>query len=245
MTSPPPEWGPGGAPPPTQPPPPTGGSPGSDSPPRPRHRLEPDTGFRAGVTARRLVAPVVAVLAVVAVVGALLFIGRQPVSHGQTAAVSQDIRGATTTSPNSLGTPPAASSSRSRSHHRSSPAHPTPKAKHSSHRHHQGSGRHVVAAPPAAPAMVPVTVLNNSRIQGLAHHVAAELAERGWPIAQIGNYTGRLRETTLFYLAGQQGAADQLAGEFPGFAGIPRLEPRPADLPGAGLTLVVTRYWQS
>ncbi|MBV9291042.1 MAG: LytR C-terminal domain-containing protein [Frankiales bacterium] len=90
-------------------------------------------------------------------------------------------------------------------------------------------------------AKVPVTVLNNSRRSGLAHHVAGELASGGWPIARVGNFRGRLAETTLYYPAGQLDSARLLARHYPS---VQRLEPRPSWLPGHGLTLVVTRYWQ-
>jgi len=101
-----------------------------------------------------------------------------------------------------------------------------------------------VSEPPATAqpvvAKVPVTVLNNSRRDGLGHEVAAELRAKGWPIAKIGNYRGRLAMTTVFYLPGQLPQARELAREF---AQIRRIEPRPASLPGQGLTLVVTRDW--
>jgi len=101
-----------------------------------------------------------------------------------------------------------------------------------------------VSEPPATTqptvAKVPVTVLNNSRRSGLGHEVAAEVRAKGWPIEKVGNYRGRLAMTTVFYAAGQLPQARELAREFPQ---IRRIEPRPADLPGQGLTLVVTRDW--
>jgi hypothetical protein len=93
--------------------------------------------------------------------------------------------------------------------------------------------------PAPAPSHPPLTVLNNSRITGLAHRAAARFAEGGWQIALIGNFTGRLWETTVFYAAGQQAAAEQLARQFPG---LTRVQPRFVGLPGSGLTVVLTRY---
>jgi hypothetical protein len=102
-----------------------------------------------------------------------------------------------------------------------------------------------VSEPPATTqpvvAKAPVTVLNNSRRNGLGHEVAAELQAKGWPIAKIGNYRGRIAVTTVYYAAGQQAQARELAREFPQ---IQRIEPRFAGLPGSGLTLVVTRDWR-
>jgi len=83
-------------------------------------------------------------------------------------------------------------------------------------------------------------VLNNSRRQHLAKHVAAELAAKGWPIRKTGNFTGRIIATTVYYAPGQRAAAERLAHEF---GQIRRVEPRFRGLPGTGLTLVVTRDW--
>jgi hypothetical protein len=89
-------------------------------------------------------------------------------------------------------------------------------------------------------AKVPVTVLNNSRRSGLGHQVAAEVQAKGWPIARVGNYRGRIAATTVYYASGQLAQAQALARQFPQ---IRRVEPRFAGLPGHGLTLVVTRDW--
>lgn len=83
-------------------------------------------------------------------------------------------------------------------------------------------------------------MLNNSRVTGLAHQAAAEFAARGWPVAGVGNFTGRIPQTTVYYEPGQQAAAAELAREFPG---IQRVCARIPGLPGHGLTVVLTRYW--
>jgi len=95
------------------------------------------------------------------------------------------------------------------------------------------------AAPPAParPAPPALTVLNNSRLTGLAAEAAARYADGGWPIALVGNYNGRLRDSTVYYLPGQRAAALRLAREY----GVPRVLPRPERLPGQGLTVVLTR----
>jgi len=84
-------------------------------------------------------------------------------------------------------------------------------------------------------------VLNNSRRTGLASDVAAQLRAKGWPIAKVGNYRGRIAMTTVYYAPGQLPQARELAREFPQ---IERVEPRFDGLPGQGLTLVVTRDWR-
>lgn len=99
-------------------------------------------------------------------------------------------------------------------------------------------------APPAsaqpADARPPVTVLNNSRRTGLAHQVAAQLRADGWLVRQTGNFRGRVRSSTAYYPAGGYAAAAALARQLPQ---IRRILPRFAGLPGAGLTLVLTRDW--
>ena len=97
--------------------------------------------------------------------------------------------------------------------------------------------------PPAARA--PLTVLNNSTIAGLADRAAAAAERRGWRIAQVGNFAGRLPVSTAYYTPGnaaEERAARQLAAEFPQ---VGQVLPRYAGLPPtpAGVVLVVTRDW--
>jgi len=97
---------------------------------------------------------------------------------------------------------------------------------------------------PTAVVMVPLTVLNNSRIHNLASDTAKKFHAAGWPIADVGNFTGQVSETTVYFEPGnakQRAAAHHLAEEFPK---ITRVAPRFAGLPGHGLTVVLTRYWK-
>ena len=102
------------------------------------------------------------------------------------------------------------------------------------------------ATPPRIPAArAPLTVLNNSTIGGLADRAAGEAQNRGWQIAQVGNFAGRLPVTTVYYTPGDsagQAAATELAREFPQ---IDQVLPRYAGLPPtpAGIVLVVTKSW--
>jgi hypothetical protein len=101
------------------------------------------------------------------------------------------------------------------------------------------------AAPPATAARAPLTVLNNSTIDGLADRAAGEVQNRGWQVAQVGNFGGRLPTTTVYYTPGDaagQAAATELAREFPQ---IDQVLPRYAGLPPtpAGIVLVVTKDW--
>jgi hypothetical protein len=120
-----------------------------------------------------------------------------------------------------------------------------------------GSGVGSTVAPPPATvtprptptrtgaARAPLTVLNNSVIRGLADRVATATQARGWQVAQVGNFAGKLPATTVYYTAGdaaQEAAARELAREFPQIA---QVLPRYAGLPPtpAGIVLVVTRDW--
>lgn len=101
-----------------------------------------------------------------------------------------------------------------------------------------------VAEPvPVAPSVVvPVTVLNNSRITGLADRGAVQFEAAGWPVAETGNYRGRIRATTVYYPAGLEASAQEFASRFPA---VERTLPRPENLPGSGLTVVLTRDFSS
>ncbi|HZG95642.1 MAG TPA: LytR C-terminal domain-containing protein [Mycobacteriales bacterium] len=89
-------------------------------------------------------------------------------------------------------------------------------------------------------ARQPLTVLNSSRIRGLAAGAADDFTGRGWSISFVGNTTYRARVTTAYYAPGQDGAARRLMAEFPA---VQRMLPRPSGLPGRGLTVVVTREY--
>lgn len=95
-------------------------------------------------------------------------------------------------------------------------------------------------APPPAPAsvVVPVTVLNNSRRDGLADRAAARFRAAGWPVAATGNFRGRIPSTTVYYEPGQEASAREFARRFDG---VVRVRPRFATLPARGLVVVVTR----
>lgn len=92
----------------------------------------------------------------------------------------------------------------------------------------------------ALPAGPPLTVLNNSRLRGLEDRAAEEFRAGGWPVADVGGLGGRIRATTVYYDAGQRADAERLAQEY----GLPRVLPRLPNLPGTGLTVVVTRDWR-
>ncbi len=81
---------------------------------------------------------------------------------------------------------------------------------------------------PAAAKSVPVHVLNNSTVAGLAARTAGQLSADGWTIAETGNYPGGvIPKTTVYYgnSPGERAAAQEVAEELgvsaePRFAGI-------------------------
>lgn len=98
---------------------------------------------------------------------------------------------------------------------------------------------------PTGPVVLPVTVLNNSPVEGLAARVAAVLEAAGWPIADLLNYSDtQVPDTTVFFTPGnadEEAAAQALASQFPEITGgaAPRFE----GLAGAGLTLAAVGDW--
>lgn len=84
---------------------------------------------------------------------------------------------------------------------------------------------------------VPVRVLNNSTVVGLAARTAGELTANGWTVAEVGNYPGpNVTKTTVYYgnSPGEKEAALAIADELGATA-----EPR-TDSSGSGVTVVVT-----
>ncbi|MGB9376418.1 MAG: LytR C-terminal domain-containing protein, partial [Mycobacteriales bacterium] len=80
-------------------------------------------------------------------------------------------------------------------------------------------------------------------VQGLGARSAAKFRAAGWPVAEIGGIKGRYRVSTVYYDTGQYDAARELMRQFPAIGDI---EPRSRypELPGDGLTVVVTRDFQ-
>jgi LytR cell envelope-related transcriptional attenuator len=92
----------------------------------------------------------------------------------------------------------------------------------------------------AAAALIPLDVLNDSRVTGLAARASDTFRAGGWDVASTGNFRGTdVPETTIFYPDGDKAAADRLASQF----GIQRLEPASSDLSQSHLTVALARDW--
>ncbi len=81
-----------------------------------------------------------------------------------------------------------------------------------------------------------MTVLNNSRRNGLADSAAQSFRDRGWPVGEVGNYNRDvLTATTVFYGPGQKAAGQRFAKAF----GIAQAQASSSGR--TGLTVVLTR----
>ena len=90
---------------------------------------------------------------------------------------------------------------------------------------------------------VPVRVLNNSKVKGLAAKAADDLRADGWQVGEIGNYSAtNLPETTVFFRPGtdEEAAARELASAF-GLEVQPRIDTL-ADQPPGVIVVVTSDY---
>jgi hypothetical protein len=173
----------------------------------------------------RIVAPIVAVIAVAVVVLVVFKInghssGNEPgpgvVAAATTPSVSPTItyRTAPPTTSTSPSVPPK---------HTANPPPVKPKPK------------------PDQTAMAPVRVYNSTTITGLAHHVASAVEARGWDVIDVGNVSGASSLTTLYYAPGLKAAAQHLANEFSGIRQV--VSAQSASISFSGLTLILTADW--
>jgi len=93
------------------------------------------------------------------------------------------------------------------------------------------------AADPVDRSSVEVVVLNQTSRAGLAGSVAERLRGAGWTVPAVGNFTGVVPATTVYYPPGEQQAALAVARDLPT---EPRTRPRFGNLSTTRLTVVVT-----
>jgi cytoskeletal protein RodZ len=101
-------------------------------------------------------------------------------------------------------------------------------------------------APPPNNRSVPIRVLNNSKISGLASRAAAEFKADGWNVVFFGNYSQEnVPTSTAYFHAGTPGeaAAKELAAKF-ALTTDTRFPPRMPD-PGSGVVVIVTNDYGS
>jgi hypothetical protein len=105
-----------------------------------------------------------------------------------------------------------------------------------------------VEAAATTPVRVPVTVLNATKVTGLAGKISGVVTAGGWESPGVGAYPGTdVAATTVFFTEGdeqQRQAAVQLIEQFPELAGpAPRFF-EVTDVPAPGLVVVATGNWQ-
>jgi hypothetical protein len=142
-----------------------------------------------------------------------LFALRQPQQHGAQAGTATGTR-----------TTPAASTphARSTAPATSNPATPT------------------TSTSPAAPGELPLIVLNNTTVQGLAQQASQTFQAGGWTVTRYANYTNDIASTCAYYdpaVAGAEQAATALRAQFPA---IRRVVPKFAELPAGPIVVVLT-----
>jgi hypothetical protein len=93
---------------------------------------------------------------------------------------------------------------------------------------------------PAAGGKLPLIVLNNTTIQGLAAQAAGTFRAGGWTVTRYDNYTNDIVSTCAYYdpaTPGAQAAATALRAQFPA---IKRVQPKFAELPAGPVVVVLT-----
>lgn len=187
----------------------------------------PRRGLLAGTGRPRPIGAILAVVAVLALVGVIAAVGGQ----GHKGNKTKQTGGSHTNA--ALSTP--------------GPTHATSAPTQAPSQHPSSSGRSTAPARhrPATktPTNIPLTVLNNTIKSGLAAQAAQKFSTKGWQVGPVGNYTGDLSTTTVYYdssNSAQHRAAETLAAQFPEVA---QVQPRFAGLPGSGLTVVLAPDW--
>jgi hypothetical protein len=94
----------------------------------------------------------------------------------------------------------------------------------------------VVVAPAPPVVHAPTVVLNETTIRGLAAQVAAVLRSKYWVVTGIGNWTGWIGSTTVYYPPGMEAAARSLAHDL----AVGRMRPSVPGMLFNRLTVVLT-----
>lgn len=92
----------------------------------------------------------------------------------------------------------------------------------------------------ATDAKLPLVVLNNTTVTGLAAQAAASFRAGGWTVTSDGNYQNNVVSTCAYYdpsVVGAQAAAQALQVQFPG---IKRVQPKFSGLPAGPIVVVLT-----
>ncbi|NDI48858.1 LytR C-terminal domain-containing protein [Goekera deserti] len=106
----------------------------------------------------------------------------------------------------------------------------------------------VPAPDPAVPVRLPVTVVNNTGITGLAGDIGAVLTEAGWEVPATGTIdSDQIPVSTVYYTEGdptQLAAATQLVEQFPQLTGPAVRFFEIPEAPDAGVVVVAMGDWR-
>ena len=95
------------------------------------------------------------------------------------------------------------------------------------------------------PKSIPLVVLNNTTISGLAKRAAQRFEDGGWTVTSSGNLTNNIISTCAYYdpdTRGAKAAAMALQAQFPT---IKRVEPKFSQLPSGPVVVVLTPGYSS
>ncbi|WP_245718487.1 LytR C-terminal domain-containing protein [Nocardia miyunensis] len=167
-------------------------------------------------------------LAMVLIAVAIVFAGLGAMSLTQSQADSSASSDSATTTSAQAATTSAQAAAASTSHSASSSAAATT------------TTTTTTTAAGAVDKSIPVRVLNNSTVAGLAAKTKTKLTANGWNVTGTGNYaSGVLSKTTVFYENSphQQATAQAIASQLGGIA-----QPRTSALSGSapGIIVIVT-----
>jgi LytR cell envelope-related transcriptional attenuator len=216
-----------------------------DNLPSEHHPLAPDRSASRQAFAYRLLGIGCALLGVLLVVGGLVALRGKPTSTATGAAATSASATVTSEPPASL-TPAASPSPTS-----TAPASTVPPTTVPASTAAPPTSR--LPSPPKAapstgspkPTRAPLTVLNNTTRAHLAEQAAEQFRQGGWQVVQVGNYTGEIPMTTVYYTPGsatEERAAEALAAQF---TGISRVLSRYDGLPASvhGVIVVLAPDW--
>jgi len=205
----------------------------------------PERSSSRQAVAYRLIGVVCALLGVLLVIGGLVALRGKPTSPATgAAATSAPVN--VTSGPPANPTPAASPSSASPASTSAAPPSTAPPSTTAPPTSKPPTPAKVATgASSPAPARAPLTVLNNTTRAHLAEQAAEEFRQGGWQVVQVGNFTGAIPMTTVYYTSGsatEERAAEALAAQF---TGISRVLPRYDGLPASvhGVIVVLAPDW--
>jgi LytR cell envelope-related transcriptional attenuator len=95
-------------------------------------------------------------------------------------------------------------------------------------------------SPTATSGKLPLVILNNTTVAGLAKQAATRFEQGGWTVTSYGNYQNDILSTCAYYDPadpGAEAAARAIQAQFPT---IKRVAPRFAQLPAGPIVVVLT-----